>query len=198
MIMAENKKNMSKENNEQLPENTDPIDSPNKVENSNDAKIDQDFPGYPHYPATEDIMNPSNHTERVTGELDSHSRADLNRMHLDSPIKSGSDATDPTRMEDQEDLHLVEGTSADVTETDMETLKMLDRDMDNGEDENRVDPDFRVQRDTEDLEGVDEELNALHADAMDVPGEETDDANEEIGEEDEENNYYSLGGDGKD
>lgn len=30
---------------------------------------------------------------------------------------------------------------------------------------------------------------------LDVPGAELDDSNEEIGEEDEENNYYSLGGD---
>ena len=30
---------------------------------------------------------------------------------------------------------------------------------------------------------------------LDVPGSELDDANELIGEEDEENNYYSLGGD---
>lgn len=32
-------------------------------------------------------------------------------------------------------------------------------------------------------------------DNMDVPGGELDDENEDIGEEDEENNYYSLGGD---
>jgi hypothetical protein len=32
-------------------------------------------------------------------------------------------------------------------------------------------------------------------DGLDIPGAELDDANEEIGEEDEENNYYSLGGD---
>jgi len=30
---------------------------------------------------------------------------------------------------------------------------------------------------------------------LDVPGDELDDADEKIGEEDEENNYYSLGGD---
>ncbi|RYZ79867.1 MAG: hypothetical protein EOP04_26940 [Proteobacteria bacterium] len=32
-------------------------------------------------------------------------------------------------------------------------------------------------------------------DELDIPGSELDDANEDIGEEDEENNYYSLGGD---
>jgi len=43
------------------------------------------------------------------------------------------------------------------------------------------------------------EDNQLHqslANGLDVPGSELDDADEEIGEEDEENNYYSLGGDG--
>jgi hypothetical protein len=33
---------------------------------------------------------------------------------------------------------------------------------------------------------------------LDVPGSELDDADEKIGEEDEENNYYSLGGDDHD
>lgn len=33
---------------------------------------------------------------------------------------------------------------------------------------------------------------------LDVPGAELDDAQEDIGEEDEENNYYSLGGDNHD
>lgn len=33
---------------------------------------------------------------------------------------------------------------------------------------------------------------------LDVPGAELDDANEAVGEEDEENNYYSLGGDDHD
>ena len=35
-------------------------------------------------------------------------------------------------------------------------------------------------------------------DELDIPGAELDDANENVGEEDEENNYYSLGGDNHD
>jgi hypothetical protein len=35
----------------------------------------------------------------------------------------------------------------------------------------------------------------LIGEGLDVPGAELDDADEKIGEEDEENNYYSLGGD---
>jgi len=40
--------------------------------------------------------------------------------------------------------------------------------------------------------GFDEDLSGDH---MDVPGSELDDEMERIGSEDEENNYYSLGGD---
>lgn len=37
--------------------------------------------------------------------------------------------------------------------------------------------------------------DSMPGDDLDIPGAELDDANEAIGEEDEENNYYSLGGD---
>jgi hypothetical protein len=43
--------------------------------------------------------------------------------------------------------------------------------------------------------GVDDSLTG---EDLDVPGSELDDASEKIGEEDEENNYYSLGGDNHD
>ena len=42
------------------------------------------------------------------------------------------------------------------------------------------------------LEGEENELNP---EGLDVPGSELDNSDEKIGEEDEENNYYSLGGD---
>ncbi|HTG56755.1 MAG TPA: hypothetical protein VL943_10840 [Niabella sp.] len=31
---------------------TDPIDSPKEVKESKDPKIDQDVPGFPHYPSS--------------------------------------------------------------------------------------------------------------------------------------------------
>ncbi len=46
----------------------------------------------------------------------------------------------------------------------------------------------------EDGEPLNEEVDATGSD-LDVPGSEDDDENEAIGEEDEENNSYSLGGD---
>lgn len=37
----------------------------------------------------------------------------------------------------------------------------------------------------------------MSGDDLDIPGSELDDEQEAVGSEDEENNYYSLGGDGK-
>lgn len=52
------------------------------------------------------------------------------------------------------------------------------------------DEDFET-RDPEELDFTD----ILESKELDVPGSEYDDMDEEIGSEDEENNYYSLGGD---
>jgi hypothetical protein len=41
------------------------MDSRREVQQSNDQKIDQDFPGYPHYPAKEDIMDQRTDSHRV-------------------------------------------------------------------------------------------------------------------------------------
>ncbi len=46
-----------------------------------------------------------------------------------------------------------------------------------------------------DAEREGRESKVRDTDELDVPGAELDDAMEDIGEEDEENNYYSLGGD---
>jgi hypothetical protein len=73
-----------------------------------------------------------------------------------------------------DDDEIVPGTEADVTEEDLILLGEKDADF-----------------------GRRDEL-AVTGDDLDVPGTEDDDADEEIGEEDEENNYYSLGGDAHD
>ena len=54
--------------------------------------------------------------------------------------------------------------------------------------ENEVDDDWNEENFDEDYTGED----------LDIPGAELDDTMENIGEEDEENNYYSLGGDTRD
>ena len=88
----------------------------------------------------------------------------------------------PDDRDDNED-EIVMGTEADVTPEDLELLGDKDQDMDVGDDETTG----NAKVDDTDADG--DKLNG--ADDLDVPGSELDDDNEDIGEEDEENNYYS-------
>src|SRR3954451_24734150 len=61
-----------------IPATNDPdeaMDTPEGVEESNDEKTDQDFPGYPHYPAKDDILNPGNDRERVDIDVENLTRS---------------------------------------------------------------------------------------------------------------------------
>ncbi|PZF74329.1 hypothetical protein DN068_04335 [Taibaiella soli] len=90
------------------------------------------------------------------------------------------------------------GTDADVTDDDLRMLDRADQGMAYGDDKNLIDASLDDEDDDGDPlneEGFGDELSGVD---MDVPGSEADDADELIGEEDEENNYYSLGGDRED
>ena len=125
-----------------------------------------EFPGYPHYPAKDDMMN-SKGTERVDIDVENLSRAN-NVSSSALPDKSapspGAEDKIPLTDVDADDIDNGGPTDADLTSDDLIAL---------GE----------------------EEVGYGKTDELDVPGAEEDDADEEIGEEDEENNYYSLGGD---
>lgn len=175
-----------KETNEQpQPSTNNPnevIDTPGEVEESNDEKIDQDFPGYPHYPSKEDILNPGNDIERVDIDVENLTRS--HKIPVDH-IKSieGTPAIEPdfTEVVDEEpdDIQMVAGTEADVTAEDLLILGARDKDMDLGEDEELK------ARGWEPRTGKD----------LDMPDDADTDIAEVTGQGDEENSYYSLGGD---
>lgn len=145
---------------------------------------EKDAPDYPHYPASEDLLNPSNNTERADVDVESIARsgkvADDARSAGTIVPAEGMELPVPDDLDDEDDLGIVPGTEADVTKEDLLLLGPKDQDMDMGEDEEFKGKGFPLTQTGEDL---------------DVPGDELDDSNEELGEEDEENNYYSLGGD---
>jgi len=157
------------------------------------------------YPANEDIMNRMN-THRVGMDVENFSRMiGTENLNINEPVVTDPNSIDedpilpsegiedrndragmerPALREDDSDSEL-DGepvNESDVTEEDLQALGPKDLSMDMGEDEqllkNRVWP--------VDMAGQD----------LDVPGSELDDENEAIGSEDEENNNYSLGGDG--
>jgi hypothetical protein len=98
--------------------------------------------------------------------------------------------------EAEDDLEIVMGTEADVTKDDLVLLGDPDADLDMGEDELVG----KVVLDDTDLEG--DPLNEAGVDDsasdLDVPRDEEESEAEELGEGDEENDYYSLGGDDND
>ena len=156
----------------------DIVNDDEKKETGEDAK----FPGYPHYPASEDITHPTNRLKKVEADFESMNRSVPGSGVSNSSLSDGGDPLNPEEGSD-DDLAIVPGTEADVTAEDLLILSAGDLDNNPGDGEN-VPGKLDTNSDT------DEEL--------DIPGSELDDDNESIGEEDEENNYYSLGGDNKD
>lgn len=178
-------RNSDKGNNQQrtkgVPENnpSEAMDSKREVEQSNDQKIDQDFPGYPHYPAKEDIMDQRTGSHKVDVDVENMASA-RNATGVSQRFRKGQDEQrNPPRNEQasegdsSDDLDIKTGTGADVDDDDLAIL-------------NSTNDEIGVPQNVSN-----EDLNT----DLDIPGSELDDADEEIGEEDEENNYYSLGGD---
>lgn len=157
------------------------IDTPKEVEESNDEKIDEDFPGYPHYPAKDDILNPENYTERVDLDVENLTRSHrITPDHIRDIEGTPPVEADFTQVPEQqrEEVELAPTSNADVTAEDLAVLGPKDEDMDMDEDEQ-----LRA-RGWVPATGKD----------LDVPDADVD-GNETPGEEDEENSYYSLGGD---
>lgn len=68
-----------------------PMNSKQEVQNSPDPKTDQDFPGYPHYPAKEDIMDESTGMHRVDADIQ-ESGTGPNTTGVSQRYKAGQDA----------------------------------------------------------------------------------------------------------
>lgn len=177
-------KNPKETNGKPQPATNDPdevINAPEEVEKSNDEKIDQDFPGYPHYPAKDDILNPENAVKRVDVDVENLTRShNITSDHIQGIEGTPEIKEDFTQVNEDEadDIEMVPGTEADVTSEDLLILGPRDGDMDMDEDE-----ELRA-RGWQPRTGKD----------LDVPDADLD-GDEVTGQEDEENSYYSLGGD---
>ena len=153
------------------------MSDPGDVQRSPDEKTDQDFPGYPHYPAKEDIMDQRTYSHRV--DVDVENLPNQNATRVSQRFLAGQDnerakqAMTPQPGNGSDDIGIRAGTEGDVNEDDLAVLNSSN---------DEIGTPHNVSN---------EDLNT----DLDVPGSELDDKNEEIGEEDEENNYYSLGGD---
>src|SRR6476620_2955924 len=154
------------------------MDSKREVAQSNDEKTDQDFPGYPHYPAREDIMDQRTDSKRVDVDVEklasSRNVSGVSQRFANDEQRAQQNTPAPAAPSENDDsLGIRMGNEADVTDDELSVLNSTDAEI--GTPQNVS---------NEDMESD-----------LDIPGSELDDDNEQIGEEEEENNYYSLGGD---
>ena len=130
------------------------------------------FPGYPHYPAGEDITRNS---KRVDADIE-----DLSLSKTVTPKVKISVTKLKRKTADELVDESLKNSSSNLTKEDYEALGPKDLSLDMGDDE-----ELKHRTSPVDFSGKD----------MDVPGSELDDDREADGAEDEENNSYSLGGD---
>src|ERR1700712_3733952 len=112
-----------------VPENNSSkaMDSKKDVEQSDDGKIDQDFPGYPHYPGKEDIMDQRTDAKRVDVDVENIPNS-RNNSGIDQRFLAGQNggkaekAMTPQPGSGDDNLDLRMGNEADVNEDDLAIL----------------------------------------------------------------------------
>lgn len=138
------------------------------------------YQGYPHYPASEDITRANNHNGKERFDADNIPRPAFN------------DTIDERDVE----VSIKQGTDADITAEDLRILESSEHNMDTIDGRNLVHSSLdHTDSDGEPLNEDGSVWTDVVGTDLDVPGSDSDDDNELIGEEDEENNFYSLGGD---
>lgn len=238
---------MKRQNNKErrgsnIPENnpSKAMDSKKEVEQSPDKKTDQDFPGYPHYPAKEDIMDQRTDMHRVDMDVEDLSNAKNltgvnQRFESNNSAEKKNDINGPQRGADEDFSDLNPRTEATIDNLETTDTRLSEigipqnvdnRDLDTNRpgtdlDEAATDADVspeermtlentylptadeeslrRSRLDNTDFDG--DELNegsfgeVLSSAELDIPEETDDTFSTALGQGDEENKYYSLGGD---
>ena len=176
------------------------IQANNPAKRMDNERNDNDFPGYPHYAKTEDMMDSRSEAERVNIDMEGlpsfHNATTSHRLNPGMENNRSENST-PTNIDGDmdTDLGIEMGNEADVTP---EEKKILDDDMYYPtQDEDRLrqarldDTDFDGEKLNEESFGAGQAESGDDLD-MDTGPDET--LNEAMGQGDEENQYWSLGG----
>jgi hypothetical protein len=165
--------------------NSDLQDSPRDAEKLREEETTIEMPEVKDIPGQEHVKAPR------MGEM-----ADTT---ISSADEEGDGLLDELNEEEEDDDIIKMGTAADVSKTDVEMLRSGDSYYPSKDEDQLI----NASMDNTDFEG--EPLNERGfgisnrtGKDLDVPGEAADDRMEDIGEEDEENNEYSLGSDEND
>ncbi len=100
------------------------MDSKKEVEESKDPRTDQDFPGYPHYPAKEDIMDQRTDIHRVDLDVEGlaagQNKTGLNQRFADDSERRGGNRENVSGGEPMPDERNEEiGTPQNVSNEDL-------------------------------------------------------------------------------
>ena len=167
--MQQNDKNPAKN---QL---SDQIDSPHDREELLEKAASIDIPDAHEIPGQEDF------TATPLGEL------------ADTAIAS-ADEEDDSSFDENLNEEIINSPDSNVSDEERETLSRTSDDMP-GDDENLREAALDNRDDDGEVLNEESFQDNISASDLDIPGDELDDTEENIGEEDEENNDYSLGGD---
>ncbi|TDH20033.1 hypothetical protein EXU57_21610 [Segetibacter sp. 3557_3] len=164
--------------NKNLSDGGDLQDSPHDLERMQSEEIIMDLPEVKDIPGQEHVVPP------VFGEFS------------DTTISSDDEegvSVFGDEDDEETDTDFIMGTDADTTPEERKVLETADLDMQTDDDTNLR----RAELDDTDMEGDPLNETALSSNQsgsdLDTSGVDADDAMEAIGEEDEENNLYSLG-----
>ncbi|MFI5171885.1 MAG: hypothetical protein ACHQFW_05815 [Chitinophagales bacterium] len=137
------------------------------------------FPGYPHYGKKDDIYK---NAEELNSDIEDVGKDEImknNHKKEDTTIPNDFLAEQPVPDDLLKDVENNTQDEYDITKDDLIALSSLDDEVDDPENKDGINKDRVYPLD-------------MTAEDLDIPGVEEDDLNEEIGEEDEENNFYSL------
>ncbi|MFN0036540.1 MAG: hypothetical protein ACKVUS_15855 [Saprospiraceae bacterium] len=164
------------------------------------------FPGYPHYPSGQDILGSHSDAQKVETNVENFSREARTASRDAATQPLGTEERPGTAYNDLEDVLPSDNSTdantldsdAEITEEDFLLLGDPDEDQDGGDDEminnqGLDDTDFDGER----LNEFSDAQLASGRD-LDMPDDELENSGTAMEAEDEENEYYSLGGDGKD
>ena len=175
------------------------IQANNPAKRLDNERGDNEFPGYPHYSKTEDIMDSRSDTERVNVDVEAlpnfHNATTSHR--LNPGVEDDRSNSTPTDLDvDMDtDLGIEMGTEADVS---AEERMMLEDDMYlPTQDEDRL---RQARLDDTDFDGekLNEESQVESGDDLDMDTAPDETNREALGQGDEENQYWSLGSDNND
>lgn len=81
---------------------TNPITEEKEVEQSNDERIDQDFEGFPHAPANEELITPETKNEKLTANVEKNEQTKATEENVSDGSAGAFEGTERVSDDDND------------------------------------------------------------------------------------------------